>query len=34
VQRARRAAIRNEHRKLPLTWADGAEVRHVLIESC
>jgi hypothetical protein len=34
VQRARRAAIRNEHRKRPLTWADGAEVRHVPIESC
>lgn len=28
VQRALRAAIRNDHRKRPLAAADGAEVRH------
>jgi hypothetical protein len=33
VQRALRAAIRNVHRKRPLTAADSAEVRHVPIEA-
>jgi hypothetical protein len=33
VQRALRAAIRNVHRKCLLASADGAEVRHVPIES-
>jgi hypothetical protein len=33
VQRALRAAKRNVHRKRPLTSTDGAEVRHVPIES-
>jgi len=28
VQRALRAAIRNDHRKRPLAAADGAEIRH------
>jgi len=32
VQRALRAAIRNVHRKRPLTSADGAEVRHVPVQ--
>jgi hypothetical protein len=34
VQRALRAAIRNVRRKCLLAAADGAEVRHVPIESC
>lgn len=32
MQPALRAAIRNVHRKRPLTWADGAEVRHVPVQ--